>query len=106
MQNEVGDVEMPGEDDEIAEDDDVALDEEDDTEEDTVVFSTSKGSDNVGDVSVEINVEELIAEFEASVDSEAARRKEIRRRLEEIREQKEAKKDLEDTYSFDLYDDD
>jgi hypothetical protein len=106
MQNEVGDLETPGEDDEIAEDDDVALDEEDDTEEDTVVFSTSKGSDNVGDVSVEINVEELIAEFEGSVDSEAARRKEIRRRLEEIREQKEAKKDLEDTYSFDLYEDD
>jgi hypothetical protein len=106
MQNEVSDLETPGEDDEIAEDDDVDLDEEDDTEEDTVVFSTSKGSDNVGDVSVEINVEELIAEFESSVDSEAARRKEIRRRLEEIREQKEAKKDLEDTYSFDLYDDD
>jgi flagellar motility protein MotE (MotC chaperone) len=57
-------------------------------------------------VSVEINVEELIAEFESSVDSEAARRKEIRRRLEEIREQKEVMKELEDTYSSDLNDDD
>jgi hypothetical protein len=105
MQNEVGDLEITGDDDEIAEDDDVELDEEEDAE-DTVVFSTSKGSDNVGDVSVEINVEELIAEFESSVDSEAARRKEIRRRLEEIREQKEVMKELEDTYSSDLNDDD
>lgn len=106
MQTEVGDLEMPDDDDEgLVEDDDVELGDDDDPE-DTVVFSTSKGSDNVGDVSVEINVEELIAEFESSADSDAARKKEIRRRLEEIREQKEAMKDIEDTYSFDLYDDD
>lgn len=105
MQKEAGDPEVLGDDEEIAEDDDVELDEEVDAE-DTVVFSTSKGSDNVGDVSVEINVEELIAEFESSGDSDAARKKEIRRRLEEIREQRETMKDLEDTYSFDLNEDD
>lgn len=85
-------------------DDNVALDDEDDTE-DTVVFSTSKDSDNVGDVSVEINVEELIAEFESSQNTDAARRKEIRRRLEEIREQREAMRELEDTFSGELGDD-
>lgn len=106
MQTEVGDLETPDDDDEtIAEDDDVELGDDEGTE-DTIVFSTSKGSDNVGDVSVEINVEELIAEFESSADSDAARKKEIRRRLDEIREQKEAMKDIEDTYSFDLNDDD
>lgn len=105
MQKEAGDPEIPGDDEEVTEDDDVELDEEVDAE-DTVVFSTSKGSDNIGDVSVEINVEELIAEFELSGNSDAARKKEIRRRLEEIREQREVMKDLEDTYSFDPNEDD
>jgi chaperonin cofactor prefoldin len=85
--------------------DDVAIDDAEDIPDDTIVFSTAKGSDNVGDVSVEINVEELIAEFEKSQDSEAARRKEIRRRLEEIREQREAMRELEDTFSGELDDD-
>lgn len=93
---------------EIAEvdDDAVAIDDDEDSTEDTVVFSTAKGSDNIGDVSVEINVEELLAEFESLQSSDAARRKEIRRRLEEIREQREAMKEIEDTFSIDLGDDD
>jgi predicted FMN-binding regulatory protein PaiB len=86
-------------------DDDVEIDDEEIVPDDTIVFSSAKGSDNIGDVSVEINVEELIAEFERSQDDEAARRKEIRRRLEEIREQREAMKELEDTFSGDLGDD-
>lgn len=84
---------------------DVALDDEEDISDDTIVFSTAKDSDNVGDVSVEINVEELIAEFEMSQNDEAARKKEIRRRLEEIREQREAMRELEDTFSGELDDD-
>jgi hypothetical protein len=79
---------------------------EDEIREDTIVFSSAKGSDNVGDVSVEINVEDLIAEFEASQNAEAARKKEIRRRLEEIAEQRAAMKELEDTFSFDMNDED
>lgn len=86
--------------------DEIALDDDsDDDSEDTIVFSAAKDSDNVGDVSVEINVEELIAEFEAAQSSDAARRKEIRRRLEEIREQREAMRELEDTFSGELDDD-
>lgn len=108
MQSEFGEVDLPDDEDMSAdEDDDVELDEEVESEDDdTVVFSSTKGADNVGDVSVEINVEELIAELEGSEDSSAARKKEVRRRLEEIREQRDAMKDLEDTFSFDLNDDD
>lgn len=124
MQTEVGELDMPDDDERIAAEsdteidpdnndgDDLELSDDDDSEdnsedntEDTVVFSTSRDSDNIGDVSVEINVEELIAEFETTADGDVLRKKEIRRRLDEIREQKEALKDLEDTYSFDLNDD-
>jgi predicted FMN-binding regulatory protein PaiB len=97
------------EDDEVEDlgDDDAFLEVGDDEiPEDTIVFSSAKGSDNVGDVSVEINVEDLIAEFEASQNAEAARKKEIRRRLEEIAEQRAAMKELEDTFSFDMNDED
>lgn len=106
MQRESGDVDLAeGDDADVSEDDDLELD-EDASEDDTVDFSPAKGSDNVGDVSVEINVEELIAELEGSSDTSAARKKEVRRRLEEIREQREAMKELEDTFSFDLNEDD
>ena len=77
--------------------DDFLEDESDDEESD---------SDNVGDVSVEINVESLIAEIELEHDDEAARRREVRRRLEEIREQRDALKDIEDTFTMYLDDDD
>ena len=53
---------------------------------------------NVGDVSVEINVEELIANIETKDDKDAARKREIRRRLEEAVEDQA----FEDTYAIDL----
>lgn len=103
-QADIGDPDL-ADDDFVETDEDVVIDDEEIAPDDTIVFSTAKGSDNVGDVSVEINVEELIAEFERSQDDEVARRKEIRRRLEEIREQREAMKELEDTFSGDFGDD-
>jgi len=84
-QADIGDPDLAdGEDFVESEDDtaDVAIDDEESIPDDTIVFSTAKGSDNVGDVSVEINVEELIAEIEKSQDSDAARKKEIRRRID------------------------
>jgi chaperonin cofactor prefoldin len=105
VQAEIEDPELADGEDFVEAEDDVAIDEEEDVPDDTIVFSTAKGSDNVGDVSVEINVEELIKEFETSESDEAARKKEIRRRLEEIREQREAMKELEDTFSGELGDD-
>ena len=68
----------------------------------TAVLSEPVITDNVGDVSVEINVEELIADIESENDEDAARKKEIRRRLEEVAEEQS----LEDTYAIDLNDDD
>lgn len=75
--------------------------EDEDSEDSTVVLDdTGVFTDNVGDVSVEINVEELIAELEATDDKDVARRKAIRRRLEELAEEK----DLDDTYAIDFDD--
>ena len=82
----------------VADIDDVEVDET----EDTAVLSEPQVTDNVGDVSVEINVEELIANIENENDEDAARKKEIRRRLEEVAEEKS----FEDTYAIDLGDED
>ena len=105
-QTDVEDEELQDDEEEdVVDGEEECLDVEEDAE-DTIVFSSAKNSDNVGDVSVEINVEELIAEIESSQNAEAARKKEIRRRLEEISEQRQAMKELEDTFSFDMNEDD
>ena len=65
-----------------------------------VLDETGALTDNVGDVSVEINVEELIADIESSEDKDAARKKEIRRRLEDVVEEQA----FEDTYAVDVDD--
>jgi hypothetical protein len=62
--------------------------------------------DNIGDISVEINVEELVAKLEATNRDDVAHKREIRRRLEELEEMRRASKDLDSTFNFDLDDDD
>jgi len=64
----------------------------------TEVLTDVSLTDNVGDVSVEINVEQLIADIEGEKDADASRKKEIRRKLEELTEEKS----LEDTYAFEF----
>jgi predicted FMN-binding regulatory protein PaiB len=83
-----------------AEDAEVDVDEE--ITEETVVLTETGVTDNVGDVSVEINVEELVAEIEASQGDDAHMKMEIRKRLEEIEEQKAAAKELDNTFDIDL----
>ena len=61
--------------------------------------------DNVGDISVEINVEELVAKIEAGDDAAAARKKEIHRRLEEINERRAVEREIDNTFNFNLDDD-
>ncbi|MDH3372227.1 MAG: hypothetical protein OER22_01185 [Gammaproteobacteria bacterium] len=79
---------------------------EDDFElEDTVVLTDVIDVDNVGDISVEINVEELIAKIEAGEGDAEQHRKEIRRRLDELEEQRRIEKELESTFNFNLDDD-
>ncbi len=105
MHTEMGDTDK-------ADDAEIAVDEEHEEElleeipEETVVLPETVNSDNVGDVSVEINVEELVAEIEASQDDDAAKKKEIRQRLEEIQEHKKASQEIGDTFNIDLNEDD
>jgi predicted FMN-binding regulatory protein PaiB len=98
-------------DDEI--DDEVGDDESDDTDSDeeyedfeedvggqTVVMADDTFSET--DISMEVNVEKLVAEFEKSQNRDARRKAEIRRRLEELAESRE----LEDTFAIDFDDED
>ncbi|MDH3337363.1 MAG: hypothetical protein OEM76_06015, partial [Gammaproteobacteria bacterium] len=97
-----GELAMNGELDNGDKDNDV----EDDFElEDTVVLTDVIDVDNVGDISVEINVEELIAKIEAGEGDAEQHRKEIRRRLDELEEQRRIEKELESTFNFNLDDD-
>jgi hypothetical protein len=77
--------------------------EDDDLDEDDGVEAVDDG--NVGDISVEINVEELVAKLEATNGDEVARKREVRRRLEELEDARQASKDLDSTFNFDLDDD-
>lgn len=77
-----------------------------DAAEDTVVLSEDLTDvDNVGDISVEINVEELVAKLEQTSSDDVNRRREIKKRLEELREQREAEAELDSTFNFNLDDD-
>jgi hypothetical protein len=90
------------------------VEDEDDLEEDvdstdelvdTVVMDDIDDDDNVGDTSVEINVEELVAMLEAGGDDAERHRKEIHRRIEDLNEQRRIEKELENTFNFNLDDD-
>jgi hypothetical protein len=61
----------------------------------------AEATDNVGDPSVEINVEELIQELEVDGVVQPCKEQAAKRRLERLMEEKRAKRDLED---FDDYD--
>jgi len=60
--------------------------------------------DNVGDISVEINVEELVAKLEATDDEDLAPKREIHKRLEELEDRRKTDEDLGSTYNFNLDD--
>ena len=76
----------------------VVLDEGGEHDETAVLDESAARTDNVGDVSVEINVEALIADIEANEDKDVARKKEIRQRLEDLAEEQS----FESTYAIDL----
>lgn len=59
--------------------------------------------DNVGDLSVEIDVSQLVADIEHFDAQEAEQKQAVRRRLEELNEAKE--KELDSTYNINLDDD-
>jgi len=80
------------------EDEDDEESEEEDTAAGTEVAAAE--TDNVGDASVEINVEELIHELEGDGVVRPGREQAAKRRLEELMEKKRSKRELED---FDDY---
>jgi len=75
-------------------------DEEESEEEEGGSEAAAPETDNVGDASVEINVEELIHELEGDGVSRPGGEQAAKRRLEELMEKKRAKRELED---FDDY---
>ena len=88
-------------------DDEDDLDDEPESE-DTVVIATDDDddNDNVGDLSVELNIEDLVAKLEATDSEDVARQRQIKRRLEELRDERESMKDIDSTYNFNFDDDD
>jgi hypothetical protein len=78
----------------------VEEEEEDDAEEGD--GETVAETDNVGDPSVEINVEALIHDLEVDGVVRPCREQAAKRRLEELMEQKRAKRDLEDFEDYDV----
>ena len=75
---------------------------DDDFEEDEPTI-VRESTDNIGDVSVEINVEDLIHELEIDgILSTKNGHEQARRRLEEIMEQKRAAQELEDFEDYDI----
>ena len=77
------------------------LEPEEDFEEPTIV---RESTDNVGDVSVEINVEELLQDLEVDgiLSSEDEGPEAARRKLEEMMEEKRAARELEDFDDYDI----
>ena len=90
------------EDEDLDDDDDVDdIDEEEDNVGDVDDIDSE---DNIGDISVEINVEELVAKLEATDSDDVARKREIRRRLDELEEMRRVNEDLDNTFNFNLDD--
>ena len=71
--------------------------------EDIVMSEVDEDVDNVGDISVEINVDELVANIESNDDADSEHKREVRRRLDVLDEQRD--EDDEGTYNFNLDDD-
>ena len=82
------------------EEEEIEAEDDEESEEEGGATETAAETDNVGDASVEINVEELIEELEVDGVSRPGREQAAKRRLEELMEKKRAKQDLED---FDDY---
>jgi len=82
------------------EEDDEEVEDENDKESEEDSSEAAAETDNVGDASVEINVEELIHELEVDNGSHPGREQAAKKRLEDLMERKRAKRELED---FDDY---
>jgi hypothetical protein len=66
--------------------------------------ATPAATDNVGDISVEVNVEDLIAQIEAESKTGAAPSGSARRKIEDILEEKRIAREIMDLDDFDVED--
>lgn len=76
----------------------------DDIEDDDNIVVADDG-DDVSDLSSDINIEELVARLESTPKDALDRQRQIRRRIDELREEREVLKDLDNTYNFNLDED-
>jgi hypothetical protein len=82
--------------------DDLEDEAEEEAPESASIADDDQATDNVGDASVEINVEALLTELEADgLLSSAAHAHDSKKRLDDIMEKRRSRRDLED---FDDYD--
>lgn len=96
---------MNGKNDDI--DDDINDDSSDDTLTSTVILSDDDDNDDDdvgGDTTIQMDIDKLVAKLDASDSEDVHRRAEIRRRLEDLREQRQ--QELDSTFNFNLDDDD
>ncbi|MBT8090926.1 MAG: hypothetical protein KJO01_12025 [Gammaproteobacteria bacterium] len=96
---------MNGKNDDI--DDDLDDDSSDDTLTSTVILSDDDDDDDDdvgGDTTIQMDIDRLVAKLDASDSDDVHRRAEIRRRLEDLREQRQ--QELDSTFNFNLDDDD
>ena len=75
---------------------------EEDVELDDVAVDSGGSTDNVGETSVEFDVEDLIAEVEAEVPDGVDRDGKMRKRLEEVLEKKQSDEELADFEDYDV----
>ena len=84
-------------------DDELSEDTSEDALVDTVVMSDDEGDTSVGDSTVEMDIERLVAKLEDIDSEDVHRRAEIRHKLEELRELRE--QELDSTFNISLDDD-
>ncbi len=93
---------MNGKNDDI--DDDLDDDSSDETLTSTVVLSDDDDDDVGGDTTIQMDIDKLVAKLDASDSEDVHRRAEIRRSLEDLREQRQ--QELDSTFNINLDEDD
>lgn len=76
--------------DELDDDEDAVVDDDDDNDE--------------IDLTGEVNIESLVAKLDATPEDDLERKRQIKKRLEELREARDAARELDSTYNFNLDD--
>ena len=83
--------------------DDIDDDDVDDVEDDEDAVVEDDDDDDI-DLTGEVNIESLVAKLDSTPKDDLERKRAIRRRLEELRDMREAERDLDSTYNFNLDD--